>query len=618
MPKRIAWQDVALNATGIEADRVLTAFKTYEVSKSNLYACTVCLDDAPHKMRYRMLQCSSTACKAAVSSGVHACSWRGKTLSCQVSDAVSIFEVGEHATAVNSPKKKKLTELQKIYCRELTAQHLRPVRIRNAMARKFGAVLQDLPSLGTVQNFVNYYSRKNLSRNDIVDDLRTWIHARAYTGREAMSQTFTFAWNMDEQGKPVVGNGSEERPFVIGLTTKTLMLRLMRPPDNYILHVDATYKLNYRGYPVLVVGISDRSRRFHLVALYIVSGETQEIIQPMLMALRRLYCWLTGRDLVVRYAMADADKAQYNALNVVFGDNPQFQSLMCFFHVMEKVYKAIKQFPSFVSSNITHDLYDLHFTRTHLDFTRMRDALLRKWMNVPMLVDFAQYMSGQWLSGHFSGWQLYSTPSGFASTNNPVETFNAILKRDYTLRRRLKMGALLAELANCCEDQSANERPFQMEVLPSETLTRRVRELVRENLLGLGGEQPGALEPPGCIRIASRLAKRIAVAPNNRSEHGIAVSAQMGLNYARMEVEGQPEGGWNVDLNRRWCGCNYCYAFGVCVHVLYAVRTQDYIDASGREILISRNMQKSSGAAASKNSGQRGGRPTTVGPALTF
>eukprot|EP00644_Phytophthora_capsici_P009234 jgi/Phyca11/131504/e_gw1.106.87.1 len=204
------------------------------------------------------VKCSSTACKAAVSSGVHVCSWRGKTLSCQVSDAVSIFEVGEHATAVNSPKKKKLTELQKTYCRELTAQHLRPVRIRNAMARKFGAALQDLPSLGTVQNFVNYYSRKNLSRNDI---------------------TFTFAWNMDEQGKPVVGNGSEERPFVIGLTTKTLMLRLMRLLDNYILHVDATYKLNYRGYPVLVVGISDRSRRFHLVALYIISGETQEIIQ---------------------------------------------------------------------------------------------------------------------------------------------------------------------------------------------------------------------------------------------------------------------------------------------------------------------------------------------------
>ncbi|ETM32416.1 hypothetical protein L914_20163, partial [Phytophthora nicotianae] len=222
-----------------------------------------------------------TACEAAVSSGVHDCSWRGNSLSYQVRDAVSIFEVGDHATAVNSPMKKKLTESQKTYCRELTTQHLRPVRIRPAMARKFWSVLQDLPNLGSVHNFVNYYSRKNLSWNDIVNDLRTWIHARTYTGRESVAQTFTFVWKMDEQGKHVVGNASEERPFVIGLTTKTRMIRLMRPPDTYILHVDATYKLNYRGYSVLVVSISDRSRGFHLVALYIVSGGTQEIVQSM-------------------------------------------------------------------------------------------------------------------------------------------------------------------------------------------------------------------------------------------------------------------------------------------------------------------------------------------------
>ncbi|ETM32417.1 hypothetical protein L914_20164 [Phytophthora nicotianae] len=286
--------------------------------------------------------------------------------------------------------------------------------------------------------------------------------------------------------------------------------------------------------------------------------------------------------------MADADKAQYNAVNAGFGDNPRFQSLMCFFHVMEKVYKAMKRFPSFVSSDVTHDLYDLHSVRTHLDFMRMWDALLRKGMSVPILVNFAQYMSGQWLSGRFCGWQLYSTPSEFASTNNPVETFNSILKRDYTLRRRLKMGALLAELANCCEDQSANERPFQLKVTPSENLIRRVREIVRQNLLGLGEDQSGAYGRPGCLRVASRLAKRIAVAPNNRSEEGIAVSAQMGVNYASMEVEGQPDGGWTVNLTRRWCECNYCYAFGVCVHILYAVRSQDYIDGSGRETFILR------------------------------
>eukprot|EP00644_Phytophthora_capsici_P013333 jgi/Phyca11/115921/e_gw1.29.459.1 len=228
-------------------------------------------------------------------------------------DVVSIFRVGEHVTAARSPGRKRLTPSQKAYVQELTLHHLRPMRIRHAMSRRFETVLQDLPSLSTVQNFVQHYSRTSLARND---------------------RPFTYAWDLDADGKPVVGNGSDERPFVVGLTTKTLMLRLMRPPDSFVLHVDATYKLNYRGYPVIVVGISDSSRVFHLVSMFIVSGETQAIIQPTLMALRRLYNVLSGHDRVVQYAMADADQAQYNAVNAVFGDNPRFISLMCFFHVM--------------------------------------------------------------------------------------------------------------------------------------------------------------------------------------------------------------------------------------------------------------------------------------------
>jgi hypothetical protein len=36
-------------------------------------------------------------------------------------------------------------------------------------------------------------------------------------------------------------------------------------------------------------------------------------------------------------------------------------------------------------------------------------------------------------------------------------------------------------------------------------------------------------------------------------------------------VEGQPWGGWVVDIDRKWCGCSYHFAFGMCVHVLFAI-----------------------------------------------
>ncbi|GMF40719.1 unnamed protein product [Phytophthora fragariaefolia] len=108
----------------------------------------------------------------------------------------------------------------------------------------------------------------------------------------------------------------------------------------------------------------------------------------------------------------------------------------------------------------------------------------------------------------------------------------------------------------------------------------------------------------------------IVVAPNKRSEIGIAVSAQMGANYARMEVEGQPSGGWIVDTYHRSCGCNYFYAFRVCVHVLFAVQSCDHLDSQGREVLVSRKKRKR--GAPDNRTNNPGGRPALVGPALTF
>ncbi|KAE9143687.1 hypothetical protein PF005_g22255 [Phytophthora fragariae] len=492
--------------------------KSFEITKSNAMACTACSDIELHQMRYRLLACNSEACDSA---GVFACPWRGKALTCLKNDEVSIYEFGEHASGVSSPKKKKLTGAQKEFCRELTNNHLRPMRIRDAMARKFEIALEELPALTTVQNFVNHYSRTYLVNNDRVDDLRDWIHARAFTGEEQMAQAFAFGW--------------------------ALIQRLMVPPESFILHVDVTYKINFREYPVLVVGMSDRSRGFHLVALFIVSQETQDVIQPALMALRRLHVWITSRELVVKYTMADADQAQFNAISAVFGSAGQLQTLMCFFHVMEKVYKAIKCLPSLVASAAVKDLYDLHFARTEIQFFVMRDSIERKWRAQPFLGNFTQYMCAQWLYGRFSTWQVYATPIAFASTNNPVETFNALLKRDYTLRRRLKMGALLRELSNCCEDQSSNSLQFRFDVVAPATLTRRALEMERKGYLGMWNVQQHEIVGAGVtftVQVQSRLSSSLPTNVRKRLSQ-----------YRRRRAQLCPHGSGRTALG--WMGRRY-------------------------------------------------------------
>uniref|UniRef100_H3GY82 MULE transposase domain-containing protein n=1 Tax=Phytophthora ramorum TaxID=164328 RepID=H3GY82_PHYRM len=570
MPRRVSWREIAVDVEPAEGEAEVARLKSFDIDKSQAMGCSIC-PGADHKMRYRLLECSSKTCAEACPVK---CAWRGKMVTCLASKHVSIFESGAHSSATASPGRKKLSLAQKALCRDLAQNHLRPMRIRHALSRKFATPLDDLPPLKTVQNFVNHFGRTQMANHDRVQDLTAWIREHAYDGSETMTEPFTFAWDLDNAGLPIVGNGSDLKPFLVGITTKALMLRLMVPPESFILHLDGTYKMNQLDYPVLVVGVSDRSRRFHLVALFVMSQETQPMFQAALLALRRLNFWISEKHLTVHYAMADGDRAQCNALAAVFGDNPHFCFLMCFFHVMKHIQERVRLLSSDAQARVLSDVYDLHFARSQGHYLEMLRAFLRRWMTVPTLIPFAQYFHGQWLTGHFSTGQVFATPSGFASTNNPAETFNALLKRDYTLCRRLKMGTLLRELSACCQDQSSSARAFEFAVCPAPTLARRVSEMVRERLLGVAeGQDIDMVRAGSCcvLRVISLRAARVPVAPNNRGEANIAVSVQMGSNYARKEVEGEPSDGWPVDVQRQWCPCDYWFAFGACVHVLFAL-----------------------------------------------
>lgn len=326
---------------------------------------------------------------------------------------------------------------------------------------------------------------------------------------------------------------------------------------------------------------------------------------------------MTNKHLTVQYAMADGDRAQFNALSSVFGDNPRFCFLMCFFHVMKHIQERVKMLSSDSQARVLTELYDLHFARDQAHYTGMLRAVLHRWMTEATLTAFVQYFYGQWVVGPFAVWQRFATPSGFASTNNPAETFNALLKRDYTLRRRLKMGTLLLELSGCCQDQSSSSRAFEYAVIPAPTLARRVSEMVREGLLGLApGQHVEYVRSGECsiLRVISLPARRVLVAPNKRTEEAIAVSAQTGSNYARKEYEGQPVDGWPVNIQWQSCPCDYFFGFGACVHVLYALRVTAHVDSSGREVLVSRRKIKRGAVAVLPELGW----PRDVGAALSF
>ncbi|KAG2938555.1 hypothetical protein PC117_g11174 [Phytophthora cactorum] len=107
------------------------------------------------------------------------------------------------------------------------------------------------------------------------------------------------------------------------------------------------------------------------------------------------------------------------------------------------------------------DIYDLHFASAKVVYDEQVKIVLEKWSLEEQLTGFRSDFNNIWIESDFSRWQCFHTPSGYATTNNPVEQFNRLIKRDYTLHTKHKIGTLPQLLADCCGDQSVTPRTFK-------------------------------------------------------------------------------------------------------------------------------------------------------------
>ncbi|OWZ21576.1 hypothetical protein PHMEG_0003840 [Phytophthora megakarya] len=352
---------------------------------------------------------------------------------------------------------------------------------------------------------------------------------------KTMTQPFTFGWDLDATGKPEIGNGSDSRPFSVGLTSKDLLMRMMRSSSSCILHVDATYKMNYREYPVL------------------------SVLQPALMSLHRVFTWVTGNFLQIQFSMSATDKTQQNALNVFFTSWRWFTNVFAGFLRRTRIFgdagAGLREVGDSIWIGYTCRIYVGAVAHGKILF-------------------LATFRDIEWLRGH----------------HNLTDACNALLKRDYTLSRRLKMDAFSRNSVTACPT-------ILVRLAFSGNPGRRMKDLARGKLLGVLGEVGAGGLSAGRVQVFSRPAPRVVVSPKERTEVGIAVSAQMRTNYARMEMEGQAWGGWEL-----------CLGFGTCVHVLFAIHTCEHVNSGGHKILMSRKKRRR----------EDGGSDCNGGHALTF
>ncbi|ETP40939.1 hypothetical protein F442_11801 [Phytophthora nicotianae P10297] len=175
--------------------------------------------------------------------------------------------------------------------------------------------------------------------------------------------------------------------------------------------------------------------------------------------------------------MGDADKAQRNAVDAVLGVDNELVNLMCYFHGAAKIYKHTRGISIGLAARVFRDIADMHYATSADELSHIQKRCLEEWQTLPQLCAFASYFSATWLNSPFHRWQAFFTPKGFAATNNPVEQFNRAIKRDYTLRARLKMGTLIDQLLLCVRSDGIRSRPFATAVQPRADVLRRVREM---------------------------------------------------------------------------------------------------------------------------------------------
>jgi hypothetical protein len=132
------------------------------------------------------------------------------------------------------------------------------------------------------------------------------------------------------------------------------------------------------------------------------------------------------------YIMMDACDATCNAAKKAF---PYSTILMCYFNVMKNIKaNCQKALDDDIYEELLADFRYIHMRISVIEYDGALEKFKKKW-NKKKYKKLYDYCTS-WFSGKFSKWQIWHNPPGWANTNSNFESFNATIKRDFSLRKQ--------------------------------------------------------------------------------------------------------------------------------------------------------------------------------------
>ena len=256
------------------------------------------------------------------------------------------------------------------------------------------------------------------------------------------------------------GDANEEIRIVIIFTTKRILSFLSKQNN---LHLDATYRLNWNNYPVMICGVTNVTGMFFPSMTVLSSHEDAQ-------AWSEIYGFIHDQGVHPQKRMADGSLAISKAGEEIFGGCPDCRNssrLMCWSHVHRNIVPKLKTIGSIdkdVEKSIIKDIEDIQWACTDETFHPFVTLLEKKYVEnnsysdnlVSAISVFFKYFNEIWVNSNEFKW--YEGANPFRSSNNQgIEGQNKNIKASQTMRKRLPLGSFVDVCLRMCNEWSLND-----------------------------------------------------------------------------------------------------------------------------------------------------------------
>ena len=181
--------------------------------------------------------------------------------------------------------------------------------------------------------------------------------------------------------------------FRIFVSTKRLLCQASGKDK---LHVDATYKLNWQGFPVLLVGTTDMDCHFHVFGMAMCSNEKTAdfkfIFESISYGLAKIN--QGGHKPVV--LISDGADSIHNAFSNVFSKKDM---VMCWPHMCWNLNKKAEAMVNKSHQDeLIEDIETLQKSQNKEIFKKASGLFLKKWKTLEP--ELSRYFEAEWLNSH--------------------------------------------------------------------------------------------------------------------------------------------------------------------------------------------------------------------------